>query len=194
MDAVRKRIVAALKKQGLADAVQFQTKEQRGLVVNIVTDRVLFDLGEATLRPQGARVLGRDRARAEEPAQRDGHRGAHRQPADQRRAVRLQLGAVHATRNDRAAPPADPRARRAQGRRRRVRRPAPAASGTPAPPAGPATGAWPSSSCPTPRPRRRRPASPSSAEPAVPAVPVVPGGASVPAAPAVPAAPTAPGA
>ena len=37
--------------------MQFQTKEQRGLVVNIVTDRVLFDLGEATLRPQGARVL-----------------------------------------------------------------------------------------------------------------------------------------
>ena len=57
MEAVRKRILAALKKQGLADAVQFQTKEQRGLVVNIVTDRVLFDLGEATLRPQGVRVL-----------------------------------------------------------------------------------------------------------------------------------------
>ena len=57
MEAVRERIVAALKKQGLADAVQFQTKEQRGLVVNIVTDRVLFDLGEATLRPQGAKVL-----------------------------------------------------------------------------------------------------------------------------------------
>ena len=42
---------------GLEGAVQFQTKEQRGLVVNIVTDRVLFDLGEATLRPQGVRVL-----------------------------------------------------------------------------------------------------------------------------------------
>ena len=57
MDALRARITAALKKQGLAGAVQFQSKEQRGLVVNIVTDRVLFDLGEATLRPQGARVL-----------------------------------------------------------------------------------------------------------------------------------------
>jgi chemotaxis protein MotB len=57
MEAVRKRIVAALKKQGLDDAVQFQTKEQRGLVVNVVTDRVLFDLGEATLRPQGVKVL-----------------------------------------------------------------------------------------------------------------------------------------
>jgi chemotaxis protein MotB len=57
MEAVRQQIVAALKKQGLEDAVQFQTKEQRGLVVNIVTDRVLFDLGEATLRPQGAQVL-----------------------------------------------------------------------------------------------------------------------------------------
>jgi chemotaxis protein MotB len=57
MDALRAKITAALKKRGLADAVQFQSKEQRGLVVNIVTDRVLFDLGEATLRPQGARVL-----------------------------------------------------------------------------------------------------------------------------------------
>ena len=57
MDALRARITAALKKVGLEGAVQFQTKEQRGLVVNIVTDRVLFDLGEATLRPQGVRVL-----------------------------------------------------------------------------------------------------------------------------------------
>ena len=70
--------------------------------------------------------------------------------------LRLQLGAVHATRDDRPAAPADPRARRAQGRRRRVRRPAPARRRTPAPPAGPATGASPSSSCPTPRPRPRR--------------------------------------
>jgi chemotaxis protein MotB len=57
MDALRARITAALKKVGLEGAVQFQTQEQRGLVVNIVTDRVLFDLGEATLRPRGVKVL-----------------------------------------------------------------------------------------------------------------------------------------
>lgn len=47
----------ALAKQGLTGAVEFQEGDQRGLVVNIVTDKVLFDLGEATLRPQGAKVL-----------------------------------------------------------------------------------------------------------------------------------------
>ena len=121
--------LAALTKQGLADAVQFQTKEQRGLVVNIVTDRVLFDLGEATLRPQGAKVLDAIAPALKNLPNEMVDRGAHRQPADQRRAVRLQLGAVHATRDDRPAAPADPRARRAQGRSRRVRRPAPARAG-----------------------------------------------------------------
>jgi chemotaxis protein MotB len=32
--------------------------EQRGLVVTVVTDQVLFDSGEATLRPEGVRILG----------------------------------------------------------------------------------------------------------------------------------------
>jgi chemotaxis protein MotB len=50
-------ITEALAKQGLAGAVQFQEIDQRGLVVNIVTDRMLFDLGQATLRPQGGKVL-----------------------------------------------------------------------------------------------------------------------------------------
>ncbi len=50
-------IKAALQKRGLAKSVEFQTLEQKGLVLNIVTDKLLFDTGKATLRPQGARVL-----------------------------------------------------------------------------------------------------------------------------------------
>jgi chemotaxis protein MotB len=50
-------ISEALAKQHLTGAVEFEETDQRGLVVNIVTDRVLFDLGEATLRPKGAQVL-----------------------------------------------------------------------------------------------------------------------------------------
>jgi chemotaxis protein MotB len=50
-------LAATLAKQGLAGAVQFQAIARRGLVLNIVTDRVLFDLGQATLRPQGSKVL-----------------------------------------------------------------------------------------------------------------------------------------
>lgn len=50
-------LAATLAKQGLSGAVQFQAIAGRGLVLNIVTDRVLFDLGQATLRPQGSKVL-----------------------------------------------------------------------------------------------------------------------------------------
>jgi chemotaxis protein MotB len=50
-------ISRALAKQGLTGSVEFQEVDARGLVVNIVTDRVLFDLGKATLRPQGSKVL-----------------------------------------------------------------------------------------------------------------------------------------
>lgn len=57
MSKLKADIIAALAKQGLVGAVQFQEINQRGLVVNIVTDRVLFDLGQATLRPQGSHVL-----------------------------------------------------------------------------------------------------------------------------------------
>ena len=60
-DAARQQletdIKAALQKQGLAKSVEFQTLERKGLVLNIVTDKLLFDTGKATLRPQGARVL-----------------------------------------------------------------------------------------------------------------------------------------
>jgi chemotaxis protein MotB len=47
----------ALKNQGLTGAVEFVEVDRRGLVVNIITDRVLFDLGQATLRPSGGKVL-----------------------------------------------------------------------------------------------------------------------------------------
>lgn len=56
MSRVQQKISAALAAAGLANAVQF-TQEKRGLVINVVTDRVLFELGSATLRPEGGRVL-----------------------------------------------------------------------------------------------------------------------------------------
>jgi chemotaxis protein MotB len=57
MAKLKADITAALAKHGLTGAVQFQEVDHRELVVNIVTDRVLFDLGQATLRPQGRKVL-----------------------------------------------------------------------------------------------------------------------------------------
>jgi chemotaxis protein MotB len=55
--ALEATITAALAKKGLEKAVEFQVIDQRGLSVNIVTDHILFDLGEATLRPKGVEVL-----------------------------------------------------------------------------------------------------------------------------------------
>lgn len=53
---VRDRIARHLERRGLKDAVQMDLDE-RGLVVNIVTDKVLFDSGEAALRKDGVAVL-----------------------------------------------------------------------------------------------------------------------------------------
>lgn len=53
----RNRLEAALDANGLGATVQFRL-EPRGLVVAVVTDRVLFDLGSAALRPEGRAVLG----------------------------------------------------------------------------------------------------------------------------------------
>lgn len=55
--ALEQTIRAALAKQGLDKAISFEDLDQKGLVVNIVTDRVLFDTGLAALRPQGTKVL-----------------------------------------------------------------------------------------------------------------------------------------
>jgi len=50
------QIKAALKAKGLQNSVSFQITS-RGLVVSIVTDQVLFDTGQATLKPIGQEIL-----------------------------------------------------------------------------------------------------------------------------------------
>ena len=57
LSRIKASITATLAKNRLTGAVQFEAIDDRGLVVNIVTDRVLFDLGQATLRPHGGLVL-----------------------------------------------------------------------------------------------------------------------------------------
>jgi chemotaxis protein MotB len=52
----RAQIEQALAKAGMAGAAKFQIDE-RGLVVHVVADNVLFDNGQATLRPDGARLV-----------------------------------------------------------------------------------------------------------------------------------------
>ena len=56
LEAARDKIRSALVAAHLEDSVRF-TIDERGLVVTVVTDDVLFDLGSATLRPGGSRVL-----------------------------------------------------------------------------------------------------------------------------------------
>jgi chemotaxis protein MotB len=52
----RERIDAALSKAGFSDAARYEIDE-RGLVVHIVADAVLFDAEKATLRPEGRKIL-----------------------------------------------------------------------------------------------------------------------------------------
>src|SRR3954463_12800781 len=54
--AVGDRIEAALAAAGYADAARFEIDE-RGLVVHIVADQVLFDAEAAVLRPEGGAIL-----------------------------------------------------------------------------------------------------------------------------------------
>lgn len=56
LQQVQKSLTAALTSAGLAASVEFQMRKD-GLVVNIVSDRVLFDPGDATLRTGGTQVL-----------------------------------------------------------------------------------------------------------------------------------------
>jgi chemotaxis protein MotB len=56
LEAARKKIAGALESKGMSDKVRFRIDE-RGLVVTLVTDDVLFDLGSAGLREQGRGVL-----------------------------------------------------------------------------------------------------------------------------------------
>jgi chemotaxis protein MotB len=54
--AVRDRIEAALAAAGYAGAARYEIDE-RGLVVHIVADQVLFDAEQAVLRPEGRQIL-----------------------------------------------------------------------------------------------------------------------------------------
>jgi chemotaxis protein MotB len=56
LDAVRRQIQAALTAAGYSGAARYEI-DQRGLVVHIVADEVLFDAERADLRPEGARIL-----------------------------------------------------------------------------------------------------------------------------------------
>ncbi|HEY0127513.1 MAG TPA: flagellar motor protein MotB [Blastococcus sp.] len=56
LSAAREAIDAALTVAGFAGAVQFEI-DDRGLVVHIVADQVLFDAEEAVLRPEGGAIL-----------------------------------------------------------------------------------------------------------------------------------------
>jgi len=54
--AAREQLEAALSEAGYPDAARFEIDE-RGLVVHIVADAVLFDAEEAVLRPEGKAIL-----------------------------------------------------------------------------------------------------------------------------------------
>ena len=56
LEKLKNQLSKELATKGLQDAVQMGIDE-RGLVVNIVTDKVLFDTGKAQLRPEGLLVL-----------------------------------------------------------------------------------------------------------------------------------------
>src|SRR4051812_29226877 len=56
LQGVQDQIRQELTAHGLGDSVNFRL-EARGLIVTVVTDRVLFDLGSADLRPEGRAVL-----------------------------------------------------------------------------------------------------------------------------------------
>lgn len=56
LERARQAILQSLVAKGMQDSVRFRLDE-RGLVVTVVTDDVLFDLGSATLRPRGTAVL-----------------------------------------------------------------------------------------------------------------------------------------
>ena len=56
LKGVREEIQASLDAAGLSDKVKFTTNG-RGLIVSIVTDQVLFDVGQARVRPEAKPIL-----------------------------------------------------------------------------------------------------------------------------------------
>ncbi|MEW6476512.1 MAG: flagellar motor protein MotB [Actinomycetota bacterium] len=58
LQGAQQEIQRSLDKEGLGDTVKFRL-EPRGLVVTIVSDRVLFEPGQADLRPEGREVVNK---------------------------------------------------------------------------------------------------------------------------------------
>ena len=58
MQSVAQEIGQYIKEQGLGKVVRMRV-EERGLVVSLVTDEVLFDIGHAQLRPRAQRILAK---------------------------------------------------------------------------------------------------------------------------------------
>lgn len=56
LDDIRSDVGTRLRDADLADAVDY-TRVERGLVISIRSDDVLFDTGSSTIRPEGRRVL-----------------------------------------------------------------------------------------------------------------------------------------
>src|SRR5438105_7437225 len=56
LQGAQQEIQRSLDKEGLGDTVRFRL-EARGLVVTIVSDKVLFDPGQADLRPEGRDIV-----------------------------------------------------------------------------------------------------------------------------------------
>jgi chemotaxis protein MotB len=56
LQGAQQEIQRSLDREGLGDTVKFRL-EARGLVVTIVSDKVLFDPGQADLRPEGRVVV-----------------------------------------------------------------------------------------------------------------------------------------
>ena len=96
--ALKRRIDNLAKEAGLQGKVKV-TVRRRGLVIQLLTDKVFFDSGDATLKPAAHQAGRQDRRRRARRAQAPGRRrGPHRLAADLRLAVPLQLGAVRRTR------------------------------------------------------------------------------------------------
>ena len=117
---------AALARAGVPRGATFRFDE-RGLVVTVATDKVLFDSASADLRAQGRRHPRRAGADAGEAPEPDQRRRPHELAADRDRPVPVELGAVDRPGHGRPALP-----RRGRGTSRRAGSPRPA-SRTPGP-------------------------------------------------------------
>ena len=149
------QIEAALAAAGYAGAARFEIDE-RGLVVHIVADAVLFDAEEAVLRPEGRRDPRRRRAHPDRPAERAARRGPRQPPAGHRAAARgRRTGSCRPTarRTVLALPRRRRRARGADVRDRLLARPGRWCPSTDPDARSPSTAASTSSSCPPPRQR-----------------------------------------